>query len=319
MRISNPSTSFYDVGREDLIKGYISVNESSETVSASDDDKVFKTYLKYKPSEAVLYNQVAFNYYPNIDRHNDADEHANYRRIFTTSGWPYYELWQDYDYYNDKVGPSVNYEDWSQNEITHLFSRSTYIRVTDDQDVSLDVNKINSENNQPLAEAKFVLYRKTLSTEGAEITEYYKLNDSGAVEWVTNKQEATIATSEADGSLNKAFAHISGGNYYLEEVQSPAGFALLAHPIEVTIEFNPELAVTASIKNAEGTNSRQLDVKVIHDEAVNHCTFTITVANTCGHELPSTGGSGTEVYTVSGISIIALAIVLVAIKRRKTA
>ena len=181
------------------------------------------------------------------------------------------------------------------------------------------MNKINSENNQPLAEARFVLYRKTLSTEGAEITEYYKLNDSGAVEWVTEKQNATIATSEVDGSLDKAFAHISGGTYYLEEIQSPAGFALLAHPVEVTIEFDPELAVTASIKNAEGTNSRQLDIQTIHDEAANHCTFKITVANTCGHELPSTGGSGTEVYTVSGISIIALAIVLVAIKRRKTA
>lgn len=321
MKISKPSTSFADVEDESKMLGYITVNESSITNNdPHNGNNAFKTYLKYKPSDAVQSNQVAFNYYPNAERHNNADEHAKYRRILTTSGWPYYELWQDYEFGSNQVfNTSINYEDWSENEITHLFSRSTYIRVTDEQDVSLDVNKINSENNQPLAEARFVLYRKTLSTEGAEITEYYKLNDSGAVEWVTEKQNATIATSEADGSLNKAFAHISGGNYYLEEVQSPAGFALLAHPIEVTIEFNPELAVTASIKNAEGTNSRQLDVKVIHDEAVNHCTFTITVANTCGHELPSTGGSGTEVYTVSGISIIALAIVLVAIKRRKTA
>ena len=321
MRISNPSTSFYDVEDESKMLGYIAVNESSTTNNdPHNGNNAFKTYLKYKPSEAVQYNQVAFNYYPNPDRHNDdADKYASYRRIFTTSGWPYYELWQDYEFGSKQVfNTSINYEDWSQNEITHLFSRSTYIRVTDEQDVSLDVNKINSENNQPLAEAKFVLYRKAISTNGVEITEYYKLNDSGAVEWVPNKQDATIASSKADGSLDKAFAHISGGTYYLEEIQSPAGFALLAHPVEVTVEFYPELAVTASIKNAEGTNSRQLEFQTIHDEAANHCTFKITVANTCGHELPSTGGSGTEVYTVSGISIIALAIVLAAIKRRKT-
>ena len=315
MRISEPSTSFYDIGIEDKIKGYISVNESSITVDIA--EAAFKTYLKYKPDDAVEGGHVAFNYYPNADRHNKDDELAQYRRIFTTSGWPYYELWQDYNYYKDHVAPNVNYEDWSQNEITHLFSRSTYIRVMDDQDSTLTVCKKNADGNMTLSGASFRLYRLN-SSEG--INEYYSLNnETDTVEWTSEADKATLITTEENGKPVNGFIHLKDGTYYLEEVAAPAGYIPLSSVVTVTINLTEadDRKAVATVPNGENTSTKLLTVDT--ELIKNSYTFTVTVRNTIGHELPQTGGCGTEVYTAVGISIIVISIALAVIKRRKTA
>lgn len=315
MRISEPSTSFYDIGKEDKIEGYISVNESNKTVEKAEE--AFKTYLKYKPDDAVAGGHVAFNYYPNADRHNKDDKLAQYRRIFTTSGWPYYELWQDYNYYKDHVAPNVNYEDWSQNEITHLFSRSTYIRVMDDQDSTLTVCKKNADGNMTLSGASFRLYRLN-SSEG--INEYYSLNnETDTVEWTSEADKATLITTEENGKPVNGFIHLKDGTYYLEEVAAPAGYIPLSSVVTVTINLTEadDRKAVATVPNGENTSTKPLAVDT--ELIKNSYTFTVTVNNTIGHELPQTGGCGTEVYTAVGISIIVISIALAVIKRRKTA
>lgn len=318
MRISGPSTSFYDIGKEDKIKGYISVNESSETNGTpNNSDGAFKTYLKYKPDDAVEVGHVAFNYYPNADRHNKDDELAQYRRIFTTSGWPYYELWQDYEFGLEQVAnTSINYEDWSQNEITHLFSRSTYIRVMDDQDSTLTVCKKNADGNMTLSGASFRLYR--LNSEG--INEYYSLNnETDTVEWTSEADKATLITTEENGKPVNGFIHLKDGTYYLEEVAAPSGYIPLSSVVTVTINLTEadDRKAVATVPNGENTSTKLLTVDT--ELIKNSYTFTVTVRNTIGHELPQTGGCGTEVYTAVGISIIVISIALAVIKKRKTA
>ena len=311
MRISEPSTSFYDIGKEDKIEGYISVNESNKTVEKAEE--AFKTYLKYKPDDAFAGGHVAFNYYPNADRHNKDDKLAQYRRIFTTSGWPYYELWQDYNYYKDHVAPNVNYEDWSQNEITHLFSRSTYIRVMDDQDSTLTVYKTNSDGNAKLSGASFRLYR--INSEG--IYEYYSLNtETDVVSW-GDINNATCITTGENGKPVNGFIHLKDGTYYLEEVAAPSGYIPLSSVVTVTINLNNAEKAVATVPNGENTSTKLLAVETELIE--NSYTFAVTVKNIIGHELPQTGGCGTEVYTAVGISIIVISIALAVIKKRKTA
>lgn len=312
MRISEPSTSFYDIGKEDKIEGYISVNESNKTVEKAEE--AFKTYLKYKPDDAVAGGHVAFNYYPNADRHDIDDELAQYRRIFTTSGWPYYELWQDYKFGLEQVAnTSINYEDWSQNEITHLFSRSTYIRVMDDQDSTLTVYKTNSDGNAELSGASFRLYR----INSDDIYEYYSLNtETDVVSW-GDINNATCITTGENGKPVNGFIHLKDGTYYLEEVAAPSGYIPLSSVVTVTINLNNAEKAVATVPNGENTSTKLLAVETELIE--NSYTFAVTVKNIIGHELPQTGGCGTEVYTAVGISIIVISIALAVIKRRKTA
>ena len=321
MKISNPSTSFNDVGDESKIKGYISKNMSSETVENADSDGVFKTYMMYTPSDASAGTHVAFNYYPNVDKYKalGVDTVTQYRRIFTTSGWPYYELWQDYEWGIENKTKGANYEQWP-NELTNLFSRSTYIRVKDDEDSTLTVYKVNSDGNAPLSGAKFRLYR----TNSAGTNEYYSRDEStDVVNWVAEESAATVITTGENGSPDKGFTHLKNGTYYLEEIGAPAGFIPLSHPVTVKINLNnTDKKIEAAVPNGDNTINRPLndnDLKTEFDESSNVYTFTVTVRNTVGHELPQTGGCGTQVYTVAGISIIAFAIALTIIKKRKNA
>ncbi len=321
MKISNPSTSFNDVGNPDIIKGYISVNGTSETVEDADSDGVFKTYMMYTPSNVASGTHVAFNYYPNVEKYNIlgvTDALTQYRRIFTTSGWPYYELWQDYEWGSVHKTEGANYDRWPD-EITNLFSRSTYIRVKDDEDSTLTVRKVNSDGNAPLPGASFRLYRK----DSLGVNEYYSRNaETDMVEWVSDEKAATVITTGEDGNPAEGFTHLKNGTYYLEETVAPAGYIPLSHPITVTINLAKDKKIEATVPNGDNTINRPLgdnDLKTELDNSSNVYTFTVTVRNTVGHELPQTGGRGTQAYTVVGISIIAIAIALAIIKRRKTA
>ena len=49
----------------------------------------------------------------------------------------------------------------------------------------------------------------------------------------------------------------------------------------------------------------------------NRFNDTITIGNTPGAELPATGGSGTMIYTIAGLSLVLLAGALMVSRKRK--
>lgn len=150
--------------------------------------------------------------------------------------------------------------------------------------------------------------------------EYYSRDEiTDTVRWADDESAATIITTEDNGYPAIGFTHLNGGTYYLEEVSAPAGYVPLSNVVTVTIDLNNTDKAVATVPNGDNTVAKTLDIETALDENSNVYTFTVTVKNTVGHELPQTGGCGTQTYTVAGISIIALATVLIIVKRRKSA
>lgn len=141
---------------------------------------------------------------------------------------------------------------------------------------AFDVNKVDGKGNA-LEGVKFTL------TNAAG--KYY----DGQSVW-TDKE--TVLTTDKDGKI--AVKGIAAGIYTLTEVETKVGYNLLDKPVVVTVDEKGDVTV----QNA--TNAGNV----------------VTVVNTAGSELPSTGGIGTTIFYILGsILVIGAGVVLVS-KRR---
>ena len=95
------------------------------------------------------------------------------------------------------------------------------------------------------------------------------------------------STFDTDGTEIKTYL-----SYYIVETKAPSGYNLLDAPIKVTF----------SEENSTETNSY---------------TISVTVKNTNKFTLPQTGGMGTVLFTVGGIALVGVAIILIATSRKK--
>lgn len=142
MRISGESNTFHAYDKSEGAPGpweewrYLKENNSCETVA--DSGGAHTVYLKYDAGG----ENTLFNYTINEGRYGtEPDITSIRRRIYTTVGWPYYEIYQDRDYGWKNKG-NANYTDLKTQEIANLFSRSTYIQVTDRKiDGTLTISK----------------------------------------------------------------------------------------------------------------------------------------------------------------------------------
>ena len=114
----------------------------------------------------------------------------------------------------------------------------------------------------------------------------------------------TNLTSGDDGLLkdsagNTAF-DLPVGNYQLVETAAPAGFNPLTEAVRIQ--------VTASEIGMDGFNG-------VNCVVGNNGVYTITIPNSPGVELPSTGGRGTAMYRMVG-ALLVFGAVMIALKRR---
>ncbi len=158
--------------------------------------------------------------------------------------------------------------------------------------------KVDFKNtNKTLAGATFELYRaatpEELAAGDARLTQIDGVVGKVIkVAFFDNSslmgEKVTSVVSGEDGKLS--IYGLAYGKYFLVETAPPAGYNPLGETYELTIN---ELSH--------------------NDENV------IVVKNKSGVILPSTGGIGTTVYSVGGISLITVALVLLYIKKRRTA
>lgn len=138
-----------------------------------------------------------------------------------------------------------------------------------------------------LPNAKFVLYKEVTTDAGTSLV-YYKWNTDKKVEWVADKNAATVMTTNAQGEAT--FGGLADGTYHLVETEAPAGYNPLTAPVEVKVAGSStdttKLSVTAEVENKTGTT------------------------------LPSAGGMGTTVFYVLGAVLVLGAVVLLVTKKR---
>lgn len=117
--------------------------------------------------------------------------------------------------------------------------------------------------------------------------EFYKYENE-VVSWVANQDEATVIVTDDEGAAD--IKGLKDGEYSLLEIKAPEGYNLLDNEVAVTVAGD----IT--------------DVETL--------TITSKVPNSTGPILPSTGGIGTAIFYIIGVSLVLLAAVLFIVKRK---
>ncbi len=182
-------------------------------------------------------------------------------------------------------GYTVSYQG---TDATYALNNGTITNTLNEIDI--DILKVN-DKDEPLTGAEFKLEKLT-----GEVT-----GDTDG--YTPVPQYETITINSNDGK-----EHITGltdGTYRLTETKAPAGYILLSSPLTFVVE---EGVITSD--NRDGTT-------FIYTEKNDSAPDTYKIKNTPGAELPATGGSGTLIYTITGIFLITLAGTLLVARKRK--
>lgn len=125
MKISGESSTFSDVTAEKYAswKYIIKNGAASEKDTTPEKENALASYLKYSAKEETALFNYAINEKSNKEK-------VDSRRLYTDVGWSYLEIYQDYEYGKDKAD-GADYNNWSPQDLSHLFSHAVYIRVTD--------------------------------------------------------------------------------------------------------------------------------------------------------------------------------------------
>lgn len=172
-------------------------------------------------------------------------------------------------YLNDKADLEKDYTNKVKVETGDLSKETEPVKV---KTGGADFQKVDKDNNkQGLQGAEFVVLNKTQD-------KYAVINDqTKEVTWTENKAEATIYTSDENGKFSvTGFAY---GTYYLQETKEPEGYVLSDKLIKFEVNEN-----------------------------TSKDTHIVEIINKHKGSLPMTGGIGTIVFTVGGISAFAMAI-----------
>lgn len=186
---------------------------------------------------------------------------------------------------------------YSNNPAAPDSTAKTVVDIVHVYNFDIVIDKVNgTDGTKKLKGAEFILYK-----ENTDKKKLYCQRDetSGTVDWVSEKNDATKVTTDAQGAAS--FKGLNIGHYYLEEVKAPDGYNTLEKPVGVDV-----LAYSANGNIT--TNATQNEQK--------HYQVTSTITNNKGTVLPSTGGIGTTIfYVVGGLLMVGAAILLITKKR----
>ncbi|MDO4314001.1 MAG: SpaA isopeptide-forming pilin-related protein, partial [Eubacteriales bacterium] len=223
MRISGASNTFSAYENEAWENwGYLKENNSGIIAEKGEDP--LSIYLEYAPENS----NSLFNYTVNRGRDEDGIADSIRRRLYTTVGWSYYELYQDVEYGETHCG-NANYTkitnaDGTPQEIANLFSRSTYIQVMDQKvDGELEIRKIvkNAPQNDS-TEYTFTVLLKDAKDAPLEGSYTYWIYNLVTTTEEVNGENVTKTSREPakDASGNEITGSIqSGGTITLTDSQ----------------------------------------------------------------------------------------------------
>ena len=122
----------------------------------------------------------------------------------------------------------------------------------------------------------------------------------------TAKEGATpVYSTETQNDGTTSFTGLKPGYYKLAETTAPAGYNLT----------NETMIIQVKVENNEATVV-QADTGVTHT-MITYENDAITVKNNPGVELPATGGPGTLVYTVTGLTLTVGAALWLILRRKR--
>ena len=197
---------------------------------------------------------------------------------------------------NDNDTTAVN--DKETNTVTFDYSNYPYVENShekkyDTVDVTTFAIKIDKyvqgHPDQKLSDAKFDLYRTATAEEiaaGRSVTITHANVPGILLESGLTTNALGVATFEKYEANGDRYA------YYLVETKAPSGYNLLDDAVKVNF-------TAADVETTGGV-------------------YTVKIENTSGIQLPITGGTGTVIFTVIGITLMVGAVVLFVLSKKKS-
>ena len=145
----------------------------------------------------------------------------------------------------------------------------------------------DGDTEKRLEGAEFKVYRPANYYDTEYVTLHGPDGESYAAVPVTDGSEELVLRSDENGSATSP--ELPCGTYYLEEIKAPLGYHKSSYVFSVTVV----------------------------SELVDTPPQTLFIANKSSSLLPETGGAGTFIYTAAGVSVMAAALILSAIKKKR--
>lgn len=155
----------------------------------------------------------------------------------------------------------------------------------------MEVKKVDEDTEEPLSGAIFYLLK------GEEAVEF--IEEDGTYR-VAKSDENGVTTVEVDEDGVLLLSGLDAGTYKLVEHYAPEGYVKLQNPIEIVIADD------------------DLDGKVeVGDEEMEDGIMPITVKNGKGFTLPVTGGAGTLLFSMTGVLMVGVGLLLIVVLYKK--
>ena len=172
----------------------------------------------------------------------------------------------------------------------------------------------NSDYTTP--DKEVVTYTYGLQLEKTDVDSKKALE--GATFFIENadKSYSKTVTTNANGII-----HLSGlneGTYTVKETKAPSGYILANGEITVEIIANrgEDGSITKGYQVKVGNDQATEASTTINKDGLTHIYGNLGITNQKGFNLPQTGGAGTWMFTLGGLFIITVALVIF-IKSRK--
>lgn len=199
-----------------------------------------------------------------------------------------------------------------RNSVSRTTENKTYTYSIDLELSKIAELKSQEDKKISLPNAIFELYKK--DNENKEIT----------------IAELTCGSEEATKGYAK-YTSLGAGTYYIREKKAPDGYNKLKEDIKlviestldngtikwnVTLEKTPEVSKLVHLYNEKTDENTDLDGTKLSEDKTYRSIF-IEVENTSGAQLPITGGIGTVIFTIAGLSIMTIAVICLKSNKRK--
>lgn len=206
---------------------------------------------------------------------------------------------------------------YNKESITQTTTVSTYT-----YSIKIDITKIAEKENIITDEGEVLPPEVLTYLGGAEFEIYdgpeYIVNEEGKKEKnKSRKLIATITSSNEETTKGHAvYSSLGAGTYYIKESKSPDGYNKLKEEVEIEI-----VAIYDGFGIGWGVNDKSVDILVKASTDVNEITknpyISLEVQNTSGFQLPVTGGIGTILFTVIGLSIMIIVGISLKVNKNK--
>lgn len=232
------------------------------------------------------------------------------------------------------IGNPTNNNLWNKAELSWNDTTRPGSSTTTTEVYAMGLHKVDASNNASLADAEFGLYRDEACTQPVyviptDVKGVYILDDlytfvSGderdtsrekyaayLEEYLDGEVQKNVVTTQTNGKL--VILGLEAGDYYLKETKAPDGYNILSKPEKVTVGDTTN--TVTMVVDADGNVVTGTQV----EEGYKKYTYTateVTVKNSKGVQLPSTGGAGTMMMiTIGTMMAIAFAVLLITQKK----